>query len=82
MKSFSFVPATLTISAGTTVTWTNNDPVNHTVTADNGSFDSGVVLPGDSFSFTFNTPGNYLYYCSIHGGPGGVGMSGMIIVTP
>lgn len=82
MKSFSFVPATLTISAGTTVTWTNDDPFNHTVTADDGSFNSGVVAPGDSFSFTFDTPGNYLYYCSIHGGPGGIGMSGMVIVTP
>jgi plastocyanin len=82
MAGFSFVPATLTVPDGTTVTWSNDSSFNHTVTADNGMFDSGVVAPGDTFSFTFDTPGNYLYYCVLHGGPGGIGMSGMVIVTP
>jgi plastocyanin len=78
--SFSGDP--LTISAGTTVVWTNEGSNPHTVTADDGSFDSGNLSNGDTFSFTFTTPGEYPYYCAYHGGPGGSGMSGTIIVTP
>ncbi len=66
IQSFSFGPQTLTIPAGTTVTWTNSDSVTHTVTAMDGSFDSGNLTPGQSFSFTFTTPGTYSYHCSIH----------------
>lgn len=73
---------TLTVKAGTTVTWTNNGDLPHTVTADDGSFDSATLASGGSFSFTFTQPGTYLYYCKLHGGPGRVGMSGAVIVTP
>jgi plastocyanin len=53
----------------------------HTITADDGSFDSGILNPGDTFSLTFDTPGTSAYYCQIHGGPGGVGMAGTIVVN-
>jgi plastocyanin len=68
--SFAFSPATLTIKAGTTVTWKNNTSVGHTVTSDDGkSFDSGTSNPiatGATFSFTFTTPGTFAYHCEIH----------------
>ncbi len=63
---FGFQPATLTVSAGTRVTWKNTGQVDHTVTANNGAFDSGSIAPGASFSFTFRTAGTYAYHCSIH----------------
>lgn len=69
--SFAFSPATLTIKAGTTVTWKNTTSVGHTVTSDDGkSFDSGTTNPiaaqGGTFSFTFTTPGTFAYHCEIH----------------
>ncbi len=76
-----FTPKQLTVTAGTTVVWTNTGARSHTVTADNGSFDSGTLSPGATFSRQFNTPGTYPYYCIFHGGSGGVGQSGTIIVT-
>jgi plastocyanin len=63
---FAFSPAELTVPVGTTVTWTNQDSAPHTVTADDGSFDSGRLNQGDSFSFTFETPGTYTYVCAFH----------------
>ncbi len=57
----------LTIEMGTTVTWTNDDPgIMHTVTAEDGSFDSGFMESGASFSYTFNEPGDFAYYCLPH----------------
>jgi|GEM_PF-3472130 len=76
-----FSPTTLSVPVGTTVVWTNNGTMMHTVTADNGSFDSGDIMPGGTFSETFNTIGTIAYFCRHHGGPGGVGMSGVITVT-
>lgn len=66
IQNFKFSPASLTVAPGTTVTWTNNDAVAHTVTADNGSFDSKVIAPGQSFSYTFAAPGSVSYHCAIH----------------
>ncbi|MGH2531403.1 MAG: cupredoxin domain-containing protein [Thermomicrobiales bacterium] len=63
---FTFDPGTIDVQAGTTVTWTNNDSAPHTVTADGGSFDSGTLEPGDTFSFTFEEAGSFTYYCAIH----------------
>ncbi len=80
LQNFAFAPRALTVSAGTTVVWQNDDSAAHTVTADNGSFDSGNLNPGAKFQFTFTKPGTYAYYCRYHGGPGGQGMSGQIIV--
>jgi len=66
IKDFAFLPATIAITTGTTVTWTNNDAVAHTATADDGSFNSGNLDPGQRFSFTFDRPGTYAYICSYH----------------
>ncbi|HEU0050634.1 MAG TPA: cupredoxin domain-containing protein [Patescibacteria group bacterium] len=64
-----FVPQITTVKVGTTVTWTNNDPFNnHTVTSNTGVFDSGVLAPTKTFSFTFPTAGSFSYHCSIHPG--------------
>ncbi|SRR5712691_9539051 len=80
MSSFRFQPSEVHILPGQTVLWSNSDPVQHTVTADDGSFDSGLVDPGATFSMGFDAPGTYQYYCQPHGGPGLVGMSGTIVV--
>lgn len=66
IKNFAFSPATLTVSAGTKVTWNQQDGAPHTVTADDGSFSSGTLAQGQSYSFTFATPGTYTYHCAIH----------------
>jgi plastocyanin len=63
---FMFAPAALTVSAGTTVTWTNKDGEPHTVVSDSGLFRSGALDTGDSFSFRFDKPGTYHYLCTIH----------------
>jgi len=79
-----FQPATLTISAQSTVTW--NWPagsLDHNVVPDDGSTPAtsgGLVDGPHTYSFTFNTPGTYRYYCANHGGPGGIGMSGTVTV--
>ena len=61
-----YLPGTLTVAAGTAVTWVNQDVVIHTVTSDVGLFDSGSMRPGDRFSFTFTTPGTFTYGCLPH----------------
>jgi plastocyanin len=66
IKDFEFGPATITIKVGDTVTWTNNGPSLHTVTADDGSFDSGNVDVGKTFSHTFQSAGTFAYHCTIH----------------
>ena len=81
LEGFQFSPATLTVSAGTTVTWTNNEGVQHTVTADDDSFGSDTLPEGGTIEFTFDTPGTYAYHCRFHGGVEGEGMSGVITVT-
>ncbi|OGO32966.1 MAG: plastocyanin [Chloroflexi bacterium RBG_16_56_11] len=66
MQGQAFRPATLTVTAGTMVTWRNNDGVTHTVTADDGSFDSGSLSGGDNFSHTFAVKGTFTYHCGFH----------------
>src|SRR5207248_11329068 len=66
IADFQFTPATMQVAQGTTVTWTNNGPTNHTSTSDTGAWDSGVLPAGKSFSFKFNTPGTFAYHCAIH----------------
>jgi plastocyanin len=68
IDNFSFGPATLTVPAGTTVTWTNRDDIPHTVTSsdDPKMFKSKVLDTDEKFSFTFSKPGTYPYFCSIH----------------
>jgi len=66
IENFAFSPATLTVSVGTTVTWTNNDSTAHTVTSRTQTFDSGRLSQGQSFSYTFNQKGDFEYYCTYH----------------
>jgi len=66
IQNFSFGPATLDVAVGTTVTWTNMDSTNHTVTANDGSFDSKAISSGKTFSQTFANAGTFAYHCSIH----------------
>lgn len=68
IDNFSFGPATLTVSAGTTVTWTNRDDIPHTVVSadDPKIFKSKVLDTDEKFSFTFTKAGTYPYFCSIH----------------
>ena len=58
---------TITVPAGSTVTWTNRDPVQHTVTADDeASFDSDFLMDGQSVSVTFDERGSFPYFCRVH----------------
>lgn len=76
IKDFSYEPSQLTVSAGTTVTWTNYGSTPHTVTSDDGKFNSGNIAPGAQYSYTFAQPGSYPYHCTIH-----PSMKGTITVT-
>jgi plastocyanin len=83
LQDYAFSPASLTVPAGTTVTWTNKDPMAHTILNDfsplysaGGLFSSGQLLQGQQFSFTFEYPGTYPYHCSLHSF-----MTGTITVT-
>ncbi len=64
--NFTFGPKDITVPAGATVTWVNQDDTPHTVTANDGSFRSRTLDTDERFSFTFAKPGEYLYFCSIH----------------
>jgi plastocyanin len=63
---FFFDPARLSVAPGTTVVWVNRGAHPHTVTAFDGSFDSGVLMPGDAFAVTFGGSGTVWYFCEIH----------------
>jgi plastocyanin len=80
----TFSPATVTIAPGGSVTWVWEEGVGrHNVVPDNGNdpAPSGVLREGPfTYTHSFATPGTYRYYCAAHGGPGGVGMSGTVIV--
>jgi plastocyanin len=66
IRGMVFGQKRLEVSAGTTVQWTNNDPLVHTVTADDGSWDSGPIEPGKSWSHTFAQAGEFAYHCTPH----------------
>ena len=66
IADFKYDPATVTVDAGTEVTWTNSDDAAHTATADDSSFDTGDLDQGDSNSVTFDEPGAFTYYCRFH----------------
>jgi plastocyanin len=76
IDNFAFAPATLTVKAGSTVTWTNHDEEPHTVAATDGSFHSPGMGTGATFSHTFPTAGKFDYVCSIH-----PMMHGTVVVT-
>ena len=77
IQDFAFQPATLTVKSGMTVTWTNMDNVTHTVTADDGAWDSGNLSQGQTFSRTFDMAGTYQYHCTPHQAK----MAGTIVVV-
>jgi plastocyanin len=66
INGYAFHPGTLKIKVGTTVKWTNEQNLDHTVTANNGSFNSGHLAPGHSFTHTFKSAGKFPYHCMIH----------------
>jgi plastocyanin len=66
IKDFTFAPAKLTVSAGTSVSWKFDDSTQHTVTADDNSFTSAAMGDGQTYMHTFDTKGTLTYHCSIH----------------
>ena len=68
MENTSFQPDEITVDVGTEVTWTNEDTITHTATSDDSNWDSGQLSGGASFSFTFDEPGTYTYFCEVHPG--------------
>jgi amicyanin len=67
IDNFTFTPPTVTVKAGTTVTWSNKDDIPHGIASANGAFTKSKALDtDDSYSFTFTTPGTYQYFCYIH----------------
>jgi hypothetical protein len=73
--NYSFVPDTIRVKAGSTVSWYNTDTAFHTITADDGSWDAGKLLYGFSFSHTFDTPGTFEFHCNFH-----ASMKGRVVV--
>jgi plastocyanin len=66
IQGMAFDPSTITITTGTTITWTNKDAIGHSVTSDTGIFDSGIINAAGTFSYTFDTAGTFTYHCKIH----------------
>jgi len=81
LANYAFVPQELTIPAGTTVVFQNFDPDAHTVTFDHNDFPSFGFQQGSTNEITFDTIGDYQYYCEYHGSPGVSGMAGVIHVV-
>jgi amicyanin len=77
IDDFAFSPPGLTVKAGTTVTWRNKDDIPHTIASSARLFKSKALDTDDSYSFTFNEPGSYQYFCSLH-----PHMTGKIVVEP
>ena len=78
IDNFTFTPPTLTVKAGTTVTWTNRDDIPHGIASSNNAFTRSKALDtDDGYSFTFTTPGTYQYFCYVH-----PHMTGKIVVEP
>jgi plastocyanin len=76
IKGFSFQPSSMTVQVGTTVTWVNHDSADHTITSDDGKFESNNIMSGGEFRFAFSKPGTYNYHCGIH-----PSMTGVVTVT-
>jgi plastocyanin len=77
IDNFVFKPDTITVRAGTTVVWENDDDIPHTVVALDGAFRSQALDTEDKFSFTFAQAGMFEYFCSLH-----PRMKGQVVVTP
>jgi plastocyanin len=66
IANIAFGPAALTVTAGTSVTWQNNDGIAHTSTSDTGVWDTGKISPGASKTVVFGTAGTFPYHCTVH----------------
>ena len=78
IHNFTFTPQTLTVEAGTTVTWNNKDDIPHGIASDNNAFPRSKALDTDDiFAFTFTTAGTYKYFCYVH-----PFMTGTVVVQP
>jgi plastocyanin len=77
IDNYTFAPQRITVKAGVTVTWINDDDIPHTIASSSKLFKSKVLDSEDKFSFTFTTPGTYEYFCSLH-----PHMTGAIVVEP
>ena len=77
IANHQFAPASITIKQGTVIKWTNDDPMPHSVVADDAPFQSPPLNRTDGFTFTFDQTGTYTYHCGIH-----PDMHGTVIVTP
>ncbi len=66
IKNFAFSPASITVKVGDSIIWTNNDTIPHSATADDSSFDAGIMQPGESKTVKFDKAGTISYHCSIH----------------
>jgi plastocyanin len=81
ISGFVFAPASTTVRVGDMVTWTNKDSAPHTVTALNGSFDSGPLAQGAVFGFTFRRAGTFIYRCTMHPYDHGAGTDRAVTVS-
>jgi plastocyanin len=77
IDNFTFSPATLTVKPGTKVTFVNHDDIPHTVVGVTGGFRSKALDTDDSYAFTFETAGDFAYFCGLH-----PHMTGKVVVTP
>jgi plastocyanin len=75
IDQFAFVPQRITVKAGTTVTWINEDDTPHTIASSSKLFKSKALDTDDKFAFAFTTPGTYAYFCSLH-----PHMTGVVVV--
>jgi plastocyanin len=66
IQGMAFNPGTITVTANTTITWTNKDGISHTVTSNTGIFDSGTINANETYSHMFATAGTYPYHCTVH----------------
>ena len=79
LSNFQFQPKVVTVKVGTTVEWIN-EKGKHTITADDGSFESPTLAEGGRYEFQFNKAGTFAYHCHFHGDTGGKDMAGKIVV--
>jgi len=66
IENMAYAPTTITVKVGDLVTWTNKDSVSHSATADDGSFDTGILAQGQSGTASFSKAGTYTYHCKVH----------------
>jgi plastocyanin len=71
LTTTAYAPNPIAVAVGGTVTWTNGDTITHTSTGDGGTWDSGNIAPGATFSRTFSSAGSFRYHCTLH--PGMIG---------